>query len=379
MDILDKSDGRAQESKKYNRIKIILSVTDIVLTIVMLSLLAWSGVSPLIAGLVSGFFSNEYLKFMAFLLTAGAGFSVIGLPLDFYGGYVLEHRFGLSNQTVLKWTAEKIKAAAVSLVLGAPVSVAFLFFLRTAGDAWWLFFGTAVIFFSVVLARIAPVVIFPLFYKFRKIENEELMEKLLSLLGDMRKKTTGVYSFNMSKDTKKANAAFTGMGGSRRIILSDTLLEKFTDAEILTVFAHEVGHYRKRHILKNIAISAAVTYSSLYLCGLAYGASLRAMGFAEIHDIAAIPILLFYLSVWGLAGMPFMNWISRRFEVQADAYALEASGDPAAFISSMEKLAEINMADRDPHPLAEFLFYSHPSVKKRIGFARDFGGDRITS
>ncbi|MCU0848395.1 MAG: M48 family metallopeptidase [Spirochaetes bacterium] len=379
MDIFDKSDSRTQKSKKYNRIKIILSITDIVMTIAMLSVLAWSGISAVIASLVSGFFSNEYLKFMAFLLTAGAGFSLIGLPLDFYGGYVLEHRFGLSNQTVLKWLAEKIKAAAVSLVLGAPLSIAFLFFLRTAGGLWWLFFGTAVILFSVVLASIAPVVIFPLFYKFKKIENEELMEKLLSLLGDMRKKTTGVYSFNMSKDTKKANAGFTGIGGSRRIILSDTLLEKFTDAEILTVFAHEVGHYRKRHILKNIAISVAVTYSSLYPCGLAYGMSLRAMGFTEVHDIAAIPILLFYLSVWGLATMPLMNWISRRFEVQADAYALEASGDVTAFISSMEKLAEINLADRDPHPLAEFLFYSHPSIKKRTGFARDFGRNRITS
>ena len=173
----------------------------------------------------------------------------------------------------------------------------------------------------------------------------------------------------MSKDTKKANAGFTGLGKSKRIILSDTLLEKFTVDEIAVVFAHEAGHYKYKHIVKNIIFSTVVIFISFYLCGMTYSWTVARMGFAQIYDLAALPVLMLYLSIFGLLMMPVTNSISRRYEYQADEYALRTTGDLASFKSTMEKLAEINLSDKEPHPVVEFFFYSHPSIKRRISTA----------
>ena len=182
----------------------------------------------------------------------------------------------------------------------------------------------------------------------------------------------GIYTFNMSKKTRKANAGFTGIGRTRRIILSDTLVENFSPREIAVIFAHEMGHYKKRHILKNLVLGAAIIFLSLRLCGYVYSATISAMGYGRIHDVAALPVLLLYLSLFSLAIMPMTNAISRRYEVQADTFALETTGDRESFITSMEKLAEQNLADRNPHPVEEFVFYSHPSIGRRVAFARGY-------
>ncbi|HQO39941.1 MAG TPA: M48 family metalloprotease, partial [Spirochaetota bacterium] len=169
---------------------------------------------------------------------------------------------------------------------------------------------------------------------------------------------------------KKANAGFTGLGKTKRIILSDTLLENLSVDEIAVVFAHEAGHYKYRHIVKNIIFSTIVIFVSFYLCGLSYEWTVSKMGFTALHDLAALPVLMLYLSLFGLLLMPLTNSISRRYEYQADAYALKTTGNIEAFVSTMEKLAAINLADKEPHPVVEFFFYSHPSIKRRIEAAR---------
>ncbi len=181
---------------------------------------------------------------------------------------------------------------------------------------------------------------------------------------------TGIYSFNLSKDTKKANAGFTGIGRSKRIILSDTLIEHFTPDEIAVIFAHEMGHYKKRHIVKSIVLGTVSIFLSFFLCGELYRLTLAHLGYINVYDIAAIPILFFYLTLFSLVTMPLSNALSRRYEREADRYALDATRDRDSFISSMEKLAELNLADRDPNQVTEFMFYSHPSIKKRIALAR---------
>lgn len=355
---------------RYNRIKIRLSIIDIVLSAVLLAVLAFSGIATLLLGYISSYTENEYFQFLLFLTIAGTASAIFTIPLDFYGGFMLEHRFGLSHQTLRSWCAERLKSLAVTIALGVPIALLFFFFLRTSGALWWLYFSVAIICVAVLLARIAPTLLFPLFYKFTPVSNDDIRSRIETLLAANNIDIRGIYSFNMSKDTRKANAGFTGIGKSRRILLSDTLLENFSPEEIEVIFAHEIGHYVKRHILKNIFLSSAVILLTFYLCGLLYAETVAHMGFSTLYQIDAIPVLLLYLSVFGFVCMPLTNAISRRYERQADRIAIEFTRGRDAFISGMEKIARLNLAEIQPHPLVEFLLYSHPSIAKRIDFAR---------
>jgi STE24 endopeptidase len=348
-----------------------LAVADLVLDILLITILAFSGLSVVIAG-YSTITGNAYLNFLVFMFITGLIFSITGLPLEFYGSYIIEHRFGLSNQTILKWVWERIKSLALSLVIGIPVSLVFYYLIRQAGQNWWLYFSIFIFIVSVFLARIAPVVIFPLFYKFTELENGEIRQRVEKILSDVKINIKGIFSFNMSKDTKKANAGFTGLGRSKRIILSDTLLERFTPDEIAVVFAHEAGHYRHRHIMKNILFGTVIIFTTFYVSSIFYSVTAKFMGYENVYELAALPLLVFYLMLAGLIMMPVNNFISRKYEFQADEYALSVTSDLDAFISTMEKLAEINLADKEPHPVVEFFLYSHPSIKKRIEAARNF-------
>ena len=176
----------------------------------------------------------------------------------------------------------------------------------------------------------------------------------------------------MSKNTKKANAAFTGIGKSKRIILGDTLLSNFTKDEIEMVFSHEMGHYKKKHIIKLMTLSTFLTFAGLYITALLYGGSIAYFGFSGISEIAALPLLFLYLSLFGLVTSPVTNILSRKFEWEADTFALETTGNKSAFVSAMEKLAEQNLSDKSPNRIIEFLFHSHPSIEKRIQFAQKF-------
>jgi STE24 endopeptidase len=358
------------DAKRYNSIKIRISIVDLVINIIFITILAFSGISSVIVKRIELSVQNPYLQFLLFLAVVGLSAGIIGFPLDFYSSYILEHKFELSTLNLFKWTIERIKSLGVGLVLGIPVALAFYYFLIISGKHWWLYFSAFIFLFTILLARLAPVVIFPIFYKFKPLDQGEISEKIIEIIKKNKIQIRGIYSFDMSRETKKANAGFTGIGRSKRIILSDTLIDNFTPDEIAIIFAHEVGHYKKRHIIKNILLSGTIIFISFFLCGQLYEWTLYRYGFIYIHEIAALPILFFYLSLFGIAAMPLSNYISRSYEIEADRFSIEVTEDKNSFISSMEKLAEINLADKEPYPLIEFLFYSHPSIKKRIESAR---------
>lgn len=354
------------EAKKYSRTKIILSIADIALNLVFIVILAFSGISSYIVSRLETRGFNDFLLFISFLFVAGLLFSIITLPLDFYSSYVLEHKYKLSNQTIFKWVIENLKSLAVGLSLGIPVALAFYYFLRLSGEYWWLYFSAFVFFFVIILARIAPVIIYPLFYKFKALENEEIRERITGLLAKSGMSVRGIFTFNMSKNTKKANAGFTGIGRSKRIILSDTLMDNFTPGEIEAVFAHELGHYKMRHIVKGMIFSGISIFTSFYICGFLYSWTLAEYGFTNTYDVAAIPILFFYLALFSLIGMPVSNIISRKYEKDADLFAVDSMGSGEPFVSALERLAQLNLSDKNPNKVIEFLFYSHPSIKKRV-------------
>jgi len=346
--------------------------------------LGWAGrLKAALQGTIMG--SNEWLMVAGFGAVFGAVYYVLDLPLAYYSGYVLPHRFGLATQNLAGWVADQLKGALVGGALGGMMLEVIYAVLRAAPDTWWLWVGGIMLLFNVILANLAPVLIMPIFNKFTPLgeEHAELAERLIRLAERANTRVRGVFRFDMSRRTKAANAALTGLGNTRRIILGDTLLAEFTPDEIETVLAHELGHHVNRDIPVGMAVSSVVTLGGLYLAflGLRWGAA--AFGFAGPADIAALPVLALVMGAYGLLTMPLGNAYSRWRERRADEYALRATGKGAAYVSALTRLANQNLAEAEPEAWVELLLYSHPAMGKRIAMAveeagRGRRGDTVT-
>lgn len=364
-----------KSEKRYAKQKYLLVAINIAVGVAFLLIMAFAA-STHLKNLLSLFVTNEWLLIALYLTVFIIIYEIIDLPLSFYGGFILEHRFKLSNQAIPGWLKNEGKALLISLVIAIPVIEAIYFFLRTLPHIWWIFAGALWLFLTVVLTKFMPTVLLPLFYKSVPIEDEELKGKLRKLAEGADINVEGVYRINLSKDTKKANAAFVGLGGTRRILLSDTLLSKFSHEEIEAVFAHELAHHVYRHVFKMLIVAGICGFAGFALCHYVLPASiqlsLRSASGGEaipIHDIAAFPLLILVLSAFGLILLPLQNAYSRWHEKTCDIYSIEKTDNPAAFVSMMNKLAEQNLADKEPNRLIEILFYDHPPISKRIALA----------
>lgn len=353
-------------AKRYNRIKLTVSLTETFLTVIFLIILITTQLGIEVQNFSYTISEHDYLAFLIFIGLLGLGSGILFFPLTYYADFYLEHKYSLSNQTFSKWIWENLKGLFVSLFLGIPLLLLFYFLIKSYPESWWFILATVLFLVSVVLARLAPTLIFPIFYKFTPLEDEELKLKIADLCDNTNLSFSGIFKFDLSKNTKKVNAGFTGIRKSKRIILSDTLLSGFSHDEITSVFAHELGHYKKRHILKNIFIGLIFSYAGLFLAAELYIFLFPAFGFSFQHQLAALPLLTLVLMLYGIVTMPIQNIISRKFEYEADEFALSSTQNRNAFISTMEKLSKTNLADKTPHPIVEFLFYSHPSIEKRI-------------
>ncbi len=354
------------DSKRYNNLKIGLGILEGALTFVISLAFVISGLSLKLVESIGNSVSGLYGIFIIYVLLAGFGLGILLFPLGYYKDFYLEHKYNLSNQTFFKWIFEDIKGLGISLLIGIPILLAFYYTLVQFGNLWWLPFAILLFIVSVILARVVPVFILPLFYKITPIDNEDLKYRITALAEEAGIKVADVYKFDMSKNTKKANAAFTGLGKSKRILLGDTLLENYNNDEIETVIAHELGHYKKKHIVKNIIIGTIASFLTLFIVAKLYYISLSWFGFQNITEIAALPVLTLWAMLIGLVQSPLTNIISRKFEYQADEYAILSTGKAEAFKATLEKLTEQNLSDKDPHPFIEWFFYSHPSIKNRV-------------
>jgi STE24 endopeptidase len=241
----------------------------------------------------------------------------------------------------------------------------FYFILSKFPNIWWLGVWFFFLIFGILLTKIAPIIIFPLFYKFKPVQDLELEQRLIDFANKWKFHIKGIFQFNLSKTTKKANAAFTGIGKSRRVILGDTLLEKFSIPEIETVFAHEIGHFIHKHLLKGILFNSFLSLLGLYLVFKFYAVIINDLDMLP-HQLEALPYLALLFLIYSLITGPIANYLSRKFEYQADLFTVKSTNNKEIFKNSLLKLSELNLADEEPHPLVEFLLYSHPSIKKRI-------------
>jgi len=354
------------QAKKYSNTKLALSISETILSFVLLFLFTFLGISIRVELYIRTLLTNNFAVFLIYVLVLAVSSAIIFSHFNYYTDFYLEHKYKLSNQSFLKWIWEGSKAAMIGAVFGIPLLMVFYYILLKFGIMWWLPFGIILFIFSVVMAQIVPVLILPLFYKVILLDNESLKEKIMHLCKNAGLKVGNVYKFDMSKNTKKANAAFTGLGKTKRILLGDTLLDKYTEDEIETVIAHELGHYKKKHIIKNIFIGTLSSFLTFYLIAHLHQASLSWFGFTGITEISSLPLLGLWATIIGLIQAPITNAISRRFEFQADNYAVTSTQKSDAFIKTLEKLTDQNLGDREPHPFVEWFFYSHPSINNRI-------------
>jgi STE24 endopeptidase len=364
------------DSKKYNNTKLLIGISKGIISFVLLFLFVHLDFSSQLENYIRTLIQNDYLVFIIYVFAIGIFSSILFAPVNFYTGFYLEHKYKLSNQTFAKYIMENIKSMLVGLVIGVPILLLFFFVINQFGDLWWLIFATAMFLISVVLSQIFPILIMPIFYKIIPLEDEELKSRISKLAKGAGITVQNVFSFDMSKNTKKANAAFTGLGKTKRIILGDTLLNDYSKDEIETVIAHELGHYKHKHIIKNILFGTISSFLTFFILSVLYKNSLGWFDFTSINQIAALPILSLWAMLIGIIQTPIGNILSRKYEYEADQYAIESTLKPGSFIKTLNKLTDQNLGDRTPHPFVEWFFYSHPSIKNRISAIEKFVNEK---
>lgn len=298
--------------------------------------------------------------------------TLLMLPLDWIRGFWLEHRFGLSRERVTQWAWRWGKSQLVGGVLLAGLAVMLMGILRWNPSGWWLWTAVAWGVWSLVLTQWMPVLLLPLFYRQRPIQDGALIVRLKRLAQDCGPAIRGVYEIDVSRETSKANALLCGLGATRRVVLTDTLTRDFAPPEIEAVFAHELGHHHLRHLPKLLGVGAAMTLAGCWVAARVVPAMLRGFGIASIRSLAALPVVALALGVVGLVWTPWHHGLSRRFERAADRFALEATRSPQPFIAAMRKLQRQNLAEPAPSRWVEWFWYDHPPTPKRVAMAEQY-------
>jgi STE24 endopeptidase len=359
------------EARRYGRISLLLTLADMALDVVFLGVMALVFAMPLddwLASFLPSGSAQSYVRLLLLYFVVMGLHILVSLPLSFYSGYVVEHRFGLSNQTVRRWARNWLLSNALALGLGAALFMGLYFIMWNTGPYWWLIAAGAFFVVSVLLGQLAPVLIVPLFYKVEPIDNEALVDRLKRLADGTGLTIEGVYRLGLSADTSKANAALAGLGRTRRVLMGDTLLDKFGPDEIEVIFAHEIGHHVHRHIPKMIATGLIISLAGFWLLDrvLVWWAGIST---AADAPTSSLPLVMFTMGAFMMLLSPLQNAISRHYERQCDRYALARTGNHAAYRSAFTKLARLNKADPEPNPVEVFLLHSHPPIRERLALA----------
>lgn len=296
----------------------------------------------------------------------------VEFPFAYYQGHLLEHRYGLSTQSTGRWLTDHGKGILLGVVLAVAGSSVVFVALRQWPDHWWWISALVFALAMIGLVRLAPVVLLPMFYKLKPLDRPALVDRLLALATRARTDIVGVFEWVLSDHTRKANAALAGMGKTRRILLSDTLLADYSEDEIEVILAHELAHHVHRDLWRGIGVQAAALFGGFYLADLVLRSAADRLALRGISDPAALPVLLLIGGVWSILLMPIGNAVSRAQERAADHYALATTQNVDAFVTAMKRLSQQNLAEEYPSPLVRWLFYSHPPIRERIDAARAF-------
>lgn len=307
---------------------------------------------------------------LVFAALLGALHESGALPIDFYRSFLLEHRYGLSTERLRHWLWDRLKAAVLGALLTVTAAALLYLAIRRWPGGWWAVATCGYAAVVVVLTGLAPVVLLPIFFKFEPLGRPELRVRLLALSRRAGVAVRDACEWRVSDRTKKANAALVGLGRTRRIIVSDTLLPRYSDDEIEGILAHELGHLARHDIWRGMGLHVAVAAAGLFAASRALAAFWRPLGWDGVADAAGLPILALVAGAVSLSLRPLANACSRRMERRADRFAVALTGNPEAFASAIERLGAQNLTEERPSRLARWFFYTHPPVAERVAAAR---------
>ncbi len=354
---------------RYHRLQLGLTLAGFALGVAYSLIALVSGTSVAISRAAAALTPAWWLRVVLVAVVLAAGQALLALPLGWTRGFWLPRRYGLLHQPFTGWLLDRAKAAVMSGVLGLA-GVLVVYGLLRATPWWWLIAAAVFFVVGIGLAALFPVVIVPLFYRVTRLSDPALERRLLALAERAGVAAIGVWVLDQSRKSRTANAAVVGLGRTRRIILFDTLATGFHEDEVEAVLAHELGHHVHGDLRRGLVVQAALTLVTFGVAGALLDAGVRWWGLAGRADPAGLPWLGLIVMGVGVIQMPLANGFSRWIERQADDFALALTRDPAAFVGAMERLGALNLAERRPHRLKEFLLYSHPALDRRIARAR---------
>jgi STE24 endopeptidase len=357
---------RQEMAKKYAGIMRRLSFVDLAIASVLLLVLVFGGISIKLSHFLT--FPQPWASALYFVILV-VGLGIILMPLTYYQGFILPRRYGLSNQKLSAWLADRAKASVLGLVVGLAVVIALYWLLGRLPGTWWLWTGVLLLLLSLLLTWLTPTLLLPLFFKLEPLGDVEFKRRLMELAKRARTSVAGVFTIDSSSKGNTANAMLAGLGKTRTIILSDTLLRQYSPEEVEVILAHELGHHLHRDIIKFIVVQAVMVLLALYLSDLVLSAGLALFGFQGIADVASFPLLLLSLGAFALIVTPLINAYSRYLETSADEAALKLTANHQAFVTAMTKLTNQNLTVANPSRWVELVFYDHPPYTKRVCLA----------
>lgn len=295
---------------------------------------------------------------------------LVALPATFYRSYTLERRYGLSSQSISDWAKDHLKGVGITLAFALIAAHVVYTLIAWSPALWWLAAAVLATGATIGLTKLAPVLLFPLFYKFKPLERPELTTRLVELSTRAGVSVLGVYEWGLGAKTRRANAALTGSGRTRRILLSDTLLSEYTDDEIEVILAHEMAHQVHHDIRNALVLEFGLLLAACYAASTVLTAWWGPLGLDGPADPAGMPLLLLPGGALMLAATPLVNAFSRANERRADRFALALTGRREPFVSAMRRLGAQNLAEEAPSRVSVWLFHTHPPVEERILTAR---------
>ncbi|MBI2232918.1 MAG: M48 family metallopeptidase [Candidatus Aenigmarchaeota archaeon] len=338
-------------------------INGIIIPIIFFAFFYFSGLSASLRDIAMPTGSPAIVFYTFVFLTLIA---IIQFPLRFYSSYTYEHKYGLSRYKLSGWFKDYSKSLMLFYLFTIPIIYGL--FLLLPLQNWWIYAGVAYFFLSVFLSTILPVFILPLFYKLEPYRNKTHLKRLLSVIKSAGvTNVKGIYVANESAKSVKANALFSGLGKTKRIVLFDTLVNNFTPDEVETVIGHEAGHYIQKDIWRGIMIDTILIFPVLYIVS-----AILANYTSSVADIANIPLIFLAFRALDVILMPLTNAYSRHREAQADLFALETCRKPVAQASAEKRLVDTALGDHKPHPFVVFMLHTHPPAEKRVQMCIDW-------
>jgi STE24 endopeptidase len=367
------------KATRYHRAKRRIGILGSIWTALLLATLLWTGwtlslrdVAQAAAAAIGPEPWLPPLVVVVYVCLLSALHELGSLALGFYSGFVIERRYGLSNERFAAWAADRAKSLTIGMLLAGGASSVIYAFIRMSPGWWWASAGAVFALLIVGLTTLVPVLLLPLFYTVKPLSRPALHARLLALADRAGARVLGAYEWGLAAKTKKANAALAGIGGTRRILVSDTMLSEYSDEEIEVVLAHELAHHVHRDIWKGIVFESALIVAGFGVASAALAALGPGIGLQGVADPAGLPLLLLAAGALSLLMVPVAHALSRAYERSADQFALDLTKNPGAFISAMRRLAAQNLAEEHPSKLVQWLFYSHPPIRERIAAAQAF-------